>query len=167
MEREQEREGEREGLRGLQLTRNLAHVPGDSAVNHPGSYSALRVYVTSILSHPPTITMPVDPSVVSSSFPRSTWWRFVRIAFINIHVTHRQSLLIITELHTRLIKILLFRRAPLPPPPIVHFSSDSRLSTLSALPPIFIAPVIRYPYAAKFASSVISDKPRREKEVPL
>lgn len=53
MEREQEREGEREGLRGLQLTRNLAHVPGDSAVNHPGSYSALRVYVTSILSHPP------------------------------------------------------------------------------------------------------------------
>lgn len=36
-------------LRGLQLTRNLAHVPGDSAVNHPGSYSALRAYVTFIL----------------------------------------------------------------------------------------------------------------------
>lgn len=51
-----ERKKEREKLRELQLTRNLAHVPGDSAVNHPGSYSALRTYVTFIPDHtfPPT-----------------------------------------------------------------------------------------------------------------
>lgn len=143
----------------MQLTRNLAHVPGDSAVNHLGSYSALRVYVTSILKHPPTYLSPhwmSDPSVVSFSLPHSPWWRFIRIAFINIHVTHRQSLLIITGPHTRLIKTLLFRCAFLSLSPFIHFSSDFHLSILTAPPFVdFYHTVIWYSNAVKLVNSVI------------